>query len=59
MSTLDLATRDDLANRIAEFWTNNADLKDLEIFYYEAQMQFLSELPDDELLQFAKDNDIQ
>ena len=59
MKTLDEMDRDCLANRIAEKWTENADIKDLERFYFDAQHSFLTELSDEELLQFAHDNDIE
>ena len=59
MKKLDEIDRDCLANRIAEKWTENADIKDLERFYFDAQSSYLSELSDEELLEFANDAGIE
>ena len=59
MKKLDDIDRDCLANRIAEKWTENADIKDLTRFYFDAQHSFLIELSDEELIAFANDNNIE
>lgn len=46
----------DLVGRIAEQWTQNQDIKELEYFYYEAQEQYLDGLTDEELLEIAEDS---
>lgn len=59
MNKLDSIERDSLANAIAEKWTEYADTKDLERFYFDAQYSFLSELSDAELLEFAREYNIE
>jgi hypothetical protein len=52
---MNIEDKNDLVQKLAEKLTENADLKDLERFYYESQELYLSELSDEELLTIAKD----
>lgn len=59
MKPLDDLDRDSLANLIADKWAENADIKDLVRFYFDAQYSFLIDLSDEELIEFAQDNGIE
>ena len=52
---LTLKQKEDLITRLAESWTQNQDIRDLESFYYEAQQDYLSDLSDLELIEIAED----
>ena len=52
------ASRDDLEERLAELWTQNADLKDLQEYFYNAQREYLKDLDDAELLGLCDDNGV-
>lgn len=58
MKQLDFKDKIDLAEEIANLWTERADLKELMIYYYNAQYEYLSDLSDEELLTMAKDEGI-
>ena len=59
MNTLDINTRYDLAEKIARQWTDNADLKEIESYFFNSQFEYLNDLPDDELLSVAQDQGVQ
>lgn len=47
--------REKLCKRIAESWLDGCDLKDLERFFYDAQLESLLSSTDEELLEHAND----
>ena len=47
--------RDNLCKQIAESWLDSCDLKDLERFFYDAQLESLLSSTDEELLEHAND----
>ena len=59
MNTLDINTRYDLAEKIAKQWTDNADLKEIESYFFNSQFEYLNDLTDDELLEIAQDQGVQ
>lgn len=59
MKSLDMTTRYNIAEAIAQKWTDCCDLKDLERFYFNEQFEYLDGLPDEELLELAKDSEIE
>ena len=59
MNTLDIITRYELAEKIAKQWTDNADLKEIESYFFNSQFEYLNDLPDDELLSVAQDQGVQ
>ena len=59
MTILDINTRYELAEKIAKQWTDNADLKEIESYFFNSQFEYLNDLPDDELLDVAKDQGVQ
>jgi hypothetical protein len=48
--------RKDLIERLAEQWTKNCDLKDLEQFFYDAQEAYLNDQADSDLIGIAEDS---
>lgn len=42
--------RSSLQEFLASYWTDNASVKDLERFYYETQIEYLSSYSDEELI---------
>jgi len=59
MNTLNIEQRYDIVETIAINWTKNADLKEIESYYFNAQFEYLNDLPDDELLSIAQDQGVQ
>jgi hypothetical protein len=55
MKQLDFKDKIELAEEIASLWTERADLKEIMSYYYNAQYEYLNDLPDDELLALAED----
>lgn len=47
--------REKLCKQIAESWLDSCDLKDLERFFYDAQLESLLSSTDEELLEHAND----
>ena len=47
--------RERLCKRIAESWLDSCDLKDLERFFYDAQLEALQASSEEELLTYARD----
>ena len=58
MATLTNEKRAELMDKLANQWTDNADLDCLMEFFYDAQMEYLDDLPEPELLELLKENDI-
>lgn len=58
MSDLDINTRYDIAETIAKKWADSADLSEVISYYFNAQYEYLNDLPDDELIEIAKDEGI-
>lgn len=58
MSNLDINTRYEIAETIAKKWADNADLSEVISYYFNAQYEYLNDLPDDELIEIAKDEGI-
>ena len=50
--------RQELMEKIANDWLDCADMKTLEEYFLNAQMQYLEDLDDDQLIEHAKDMDI-
>lgn len=48
--------RQDLIERLAEQWTQNCDIKDLEQFFYDAQEAYLNDQTDNDLIGIAEDS---
>lgn len=59
MKPLDTADRYDLCETIAQKWTDNMELKELENFYFAAQFDYLDGMTDAELLEMAKDANVE
>jgi len=55
MSKLSIDERYNLADEIARKWADRADIKEMISYYYNAQFEFLNDLPDDELLEIAEE----
>lgn len=55
---LDINTRYDLAEQIARKWSDRADLSEIVSYYFNAQYEYLNDLPDEELLEIASDEEI-
>jgi hypothetical protein len=51
--------RYELMEKIANDWLDCADMKTLEEYFYNAQMEYLDELDDDKLIEHAQDMDIE
>jgi len=51
--------REDLEEQLANLWTDNADTQTLMEYFYNAQMEFLKDLDDNELLTYCDDNGIE
>jgi len=51
--------REDLEEKLADLWTNNADMQTLAEYFYNAQMEFLKDLDDNDLLTYCDDNGIE
>ena len=47
--------REKLCKQIAESWLDSCDLKDLERFFYDAQLESLLSSTDEEMLEHAND----
>lgn len=47
--------RERLCERLAESWLDSCDLKDLERFFYDAQLEALQASSEEELLTYARD----
>ena len=58
MKPLDIGQRYNIAEAIALKWTKNADLKEIESYFFNAQFEYLDDLTDDELLAIAEDEEI-
>jgi len=50
--------RYELMEKIANDWLDCADMKTLEEYFFNAQMEYLDELDDDKLIEHAQDMDI-
>jgi hypothetical protein len=50
--------RQELMEKIANDWLDCADMKTLEEYFLNAQIQYLEDLDDDQLIEHAKDMDI-
>jgi hypothetical protein len=55
MSKLSIDERYNLADEIARKWANRADISEVISYYYNAQFEFLNDLPDDELLEIVEE----
>lgn len=55
---LDINTRHDLAEQIARKWSDRADLSEVVSYFFNAQYEYLNDLPDEELLEIANDEEI-
>jgi hypothetical protein len=51
--------REDLEEKLADLWTDNADMQTLAEYFYNTQMEFLKDLDDNELLTYCDDNGIE
>ena len=50
--------RYELMEKIANDWLDCADMKTLEEYFFNAQIEYLEDLDDDQLIEHAKDMDI-
>jgi hypothetical protein len=58
MKPLDSEQRYDIAEAIAQQWTDNQDPIELENYYFASQMDYLIDLTDAELLELAQSNGV-
>lgn len=50
--------KQELINKLAQEWTDNADLDSLMEFFYDAQVEYLESLNDKEFAEVLEENDI-
>jgi hypothetical protein len=58
MKTLDINQRYDIVEKIASNWTDRADIKELASYFFNAQFEYLDDLPIEELLDIAEEEGI-
>lgn len=58
MKKLDIDARYDLVEQIALRWTDRADIKELASYFFNAQFEYLDDLPVNELLEIADEEGI-
>jgi hypothetical protein len=59
MKTLNIAEKYNLAEEIARKWADSVDIDEAISYYFNAQSEYLNDLPDDELLAIAEDEGIE
>ena len=57
MKTLSIDERYNLADTVARKWADRADLGEVISCYYNAQFDYLNDLPDEELLEIVKEEE--
>ena len=51
--------REDLEEKLANLWTDNADTQTLMEYFYNAQMEYLQDIDDEKLIEHCEDNGIE